>query len=76
MVRQVSCRFIVEGNNVRDADRRPLNRLVLAKLPIGCLQIRKINPLERLRLTDGLRIVGIAPVDVELAKEALPALSH
>jgi hypothetical protein len=54
---QVGCCLVVEIDDVAEIDGRSNDRLVLAKLPIGGLQVRKIDAAERLALADRLRIV-------------------
>ena len=57
MVGQISCRLVVEIDNVTEIDRQHHDLLVLAELPICHLQIGKIDPAKHRILADGLRIV-------------------
>jgi hypothetical protein len=53
---QVGCCLVVEIDDVAEIDGRSNDRLVLAKLPIGGLQVGKIDAAERLALADLLEI--------------------
>ena len=50
-------RLVVEIDHVAEIDGRLRDLLVLAELPVGGLQIGKIDAAERLALADGLRVV-------------------
>ncbi len=55
MVRQVRDRAVVEFDDIGDVDRRILDRLVLAELLVGDVQIAKVHPAE-LRQAAGHRL--------------------
>ena len=57
MIRQVGGRLVVEIDDVAEIDRRRCDGLVLAKLPVGCVQIGKIDAAEDLAFAHRLRIV-------------------
>ena len=50
VVGQVRGRLVVEIDDVTEIDGRPLDLLVLAELPVGGLQIGKIDAAQRLAL--------------------------
>ena len=57
VIGQVGDRLVVEIDHRAEIDGRDSDGLVLAKLPIGGLQIDKIDAAECLALADGLRVV-------------------
>ncbi len=88
VIRQVGGCLVVDGDHLGKIDGRAWDRLLLAELPVGGLQVREIDAAKRLGFTDGLRVIErrdqeLIEVDVleiedlkHLAAAAVQKLGH
>ena len=77
MVGKIGSRLIVKVDDRSEIGRRHRDVLVLAKLPVGDVQIGKVDSAKYLVLSDGLRIIqgsGNKPVDIDVLD--VEGLSH